>query len=199
MLQTINDRIEFLLDADHAIGHALLMGIENLWDLRRAFSRRIIPLLQEYFFEDLSKAKVALTGSSKECAFFVERVLDAGVLFDASTDLDDQEARLSIRPNPEPAKWKARDFLSLYLRGGDLAAALADLPTDVAPEQEPGFDPEQADEDERCRRAGKDQANSAQDGAAGAANDDPAAPGEPEPGPKNHGSGSRDGDDEEAA
>jgi hypothetical protein len=60
LLQTINQRIEFLYDRDHMIGHAYLMGIENLVGLRDAFVRKIIPLLQEYFYGDWEKICLVL-------------------------------------------------------------------------------------------------------------------------------------------
>ena len=59
MLQTINDRIEFLLDREHTIGHAYFMGdfqahptLDALADI---FRNKVVPLLQEYFFDDYSK------------------------------------------------------------------------------------------------------------------------------------------------
>jgi 5-methylcytosine-specific restriction protein B len=171
LLQAINDRIEFLLDGDHAIGHALLMGVDNLWDLRRAFSRRVIPLLQEYFFEDLSKAKLALTGSSKESVFFEERMLDARSLFDASADLDDQELRVSIRPNTDLSTWDAADFLAIYLRGEELGAAVAKLPQEMTPDLEPGIDQEYEDDEELRYRARKTRTSAEEAGGARAAND----------------------------
>jgi len=148
LLSAINDRIEFLLDREHAIGHALLIGVRNIWDLRRAFSRRVIPLLQEYFFDDPAKAKLALTGSNKPSIFYVERELDAAALFDSSADIDGQEARVSIRPSADLAEWKAADFIGLYLRGEILAAAIADLPVPVSPDEDEGDEEEFEDLDE---------------------------------------------------
>ncbi|WP_139921404.1 McrB family protein [Hymenobacter sp. DG01] len=55
MLRAINARLEQLLDHDHCIGHALLMQVSTLDDLREAFRRNILPLLQEYFFGDWGK------------------------------------------------------------------------------------------------------------------------------------------------
>jgi len=60
LLQTINDRIEYLLDRDHQLGHAYLTGIETVADLCGAFRNRIIPLLQEYFFNDWAKIQLVL-------------------------------------------------------------------------------------------------------------------------------------------
>lgn len=60
LLQTINERIEYLLDRDHQIGHAYLTSIETHTDLCHAFRDRIIPLLQEYFFNDWAKIQLIL-------------------------------------------------------------------------------------------------------------------------------------------
>ena len=63
ILQSINKRIEHLYDRDHTIGHAYLMSCISLIDLNQAFRRKIIPLLQEYFYEDWSKVKLVLNDS----------------------------------------------------------------------------------------------------------------------------------------
>lgn len=75
ILKAINERIEFLLDREHLIGHAFFfekaeychdkdkniawyeLSLENLKEL---FTRKIIPLLQEYFYEDYAKIKAVL-------------------------------------------------------------------------------------------------------------------------------------------
>lgn len=55
LLETINKRIEKLLNKDHMIGHSYFMSIKSLKDLKSAFHNKIIPLLQEYFFGDYGK------------------------------------------------------------------------------------------------------------------------------------------------
>lgn len=52
MLTAINKRIEYLYDRDHTIGHAYLIDVETIEDLKVAFKTKIIPLLAEYFYED---------------------------------------------------------------------------------------------------------------------------------------------------
>jgi len=47
---TLNNRIRFLYDNDHQLGHAYFMRVRNYKDLNLAFTDRIIPLLQEYFY-----------------------------------------------------------------------------------------------------------------------------------------------------
>lgn len=55
LLETINKRIEKLLDKDHMIGHSYFLSIEKLSGLKSAFQNKIVPLLQEYFFGDYGK------------------------------------------------------------------------------------------------------------------------------------------------
>ncbi|ARN76948.1 hypothetical protein BST97_02440 [Nonlabens spongiae] len=64
ILQTINKRIAVLLDRDHQIGHSYFLKLkdsENLEEgLRTIFAKKIIPLLQEYFFNDYVKIAMVL-------------------------------------------------------------------------------------------------------------------------------------------
>lgn len=55
----LNDRLRYLYDREHQIGHAYFLGVRSLADLRTVFADRILPLLQEYFFGQW--AKIALT------------------------------------------------------------------------------------------------------------------------------------------
>jgi 5-methylcytosine-specific restriction protein B len=52
LLETINNRIEFLLDKDHLIGHSYFLSINSIEDLKEVFKNNILPLLEEYFHND---------------------------------------------------------------------------------------------------------------------------------------------------
>lgn len=55
LLAVVNQRIEVLLDRDHCLGHAYFMSLksgDSLVQLEVIFRNQILPLLQEYFFED---------------------------------------------------------------------------------------------------------------------------------------------------
>jgi 5-methylcytosine-specific restriction enzyme B len=60
LLTTINERIDCLLDRDHLIGHAALMGATSREDLRDWLATQVIPLLQEYFYGDWSRVALVL-------------------------------------------------------------------------------------------------------------------------------------------
>lgn len=60
LLTKLNQRIEFLLDRNHTIGHAYFMEIESIEELYRIFLNKIIPLLQEYFYNDWEKIRLIL-------------------------------------------------------------------------------------------------------------------------------------------
>lgn len=58
LLSVLNQRIEVLLDRDHCLGHAYFLPLKQLPTLEhlaRIFRSQIVPLLQEYFFEDWEK------------------------------------------------------------------------------------------------------------------------------------------------
>lgn len=60
LLNKINQRIECLLDRDHTIGHSYFMSVISMEDLKDTFKNKIIPLLQEYFYNDYSKIGLVL-------------------------------------------------------------------------------------------------------------------------------------------
>ena len=68
MLEVMNRRIEVLLDKDHQLGHAYFMGLRNGDDvsqLAAVFRGQILPLLQEYFFEDWQRIAWVLNDHRK--------------------------------------------------------------------------------------------------------------------------------------
>ena len=69
MLKTINERIEYLYDRDHTIGHAYflpLKGGADISELASIFKNKILPLLQEYFYDDWEKIRLVLGDNQKE-------------------------------------------------------------------------------------------------------------------------------------
>jgi len=75
ILETINKRIEVLLDRDHTIGHSYLIGVNTPEELAKAFNDKILPLLQEYFYGDYAKIGKVLGKS------FVDKIATSNVAF----------------------------------------------------------------------------------------------------------------------
>lgn len=70
MLQIMNDRIEILLGRDYLIGHSYFLPLKDSDDkeevLADIFKNKIIPLLQEYFFEDWERIQWVLNDQNKK-------------------------------------------------------------------------------------------------------------------------------------
>ncbi len=60
MLDTINKRIELLLDANFVIGHAFFINVTNFDEIKQVLVQKVIPLLQEYFFGEDEKVQMIL-------------------------------------------------------------------------------------------------------------------------------------------
>jgi 5-methylcytosine-specific restriction protein B len=65
LLHTMNARIELLLGRDYLLGHAFFCGVLCFADLQDVMQHKIIPLLQEYFFDDWQKIRLVLNDHRK--------------------------------------------------------------------------------------------------------------------------------------
>ncbi len=109
ILETINNRIEKLIDKDHKIGHSYFLNISSKQDLKDTFRDKVIPLLEEYFFGDFGKISLVL-GSS-----FISKESTDGVKFAASNDYDSSIANdLLERSVYEITNENNWDFKAIY-------------------------------------------------------------------------------------
>ncbi|MCY1522469.1 hypothetical protein D9M68_573270 [compost metagenome] len=73
LLRVVNQRIEVLLDREHCLGHAYFMPLQDetlsdadrLTKLELIFRNQVLPLLQEYFFEDWQRIQWVLNDHRK--------------------------------------------------------------------------------------------------------------------------------------
>lgn len=75
LLETINNRIELIYDRDHRIGHSYFLPLKaepTIEKLASIFSGQVIPLLEEYFFDDWSRIQQILRSKEKATSYFVE-------------------------------------------------------------------------------------------------------------------------------
>ena len=98
MLIRMNQRITILYDREHTIGHAYFMPLKKdptIETLSMIFSRNILPLLQEYFYEDYEKIRLVLGDNNKteqDEQFITVENVDYSDLF-GETDYDFEDSR----------------------------------------------------------------------------------------------------------
>lgn len=116
MLYAMNRRIEMLYDREHMIGHAYFMELKNDATLRKLgdiFRSAIIPLLQEYFFEDYEKIQLVLGDNNKadDCKFVLNQTVQVNSLFRGNPNIDVPEYKYTIQLS---AFNKETSYLGIY-------------------------------------------------------------------------------------
>ncbi|WP_315284455.1 AAA family ATPase [Fusobacterium hwasookii] len=103
MLKAINERIEYLYDREHTIGHAVFLELKennNIDKLENIFKKSVIPLLQEYFYEDYDKIRLILGDNAKdedEQLIFAESIKPKDVFEGDIGDIDIPEKKYIIK------------------------------------------------------------------------------------------------------
>ena len=106
MLKTINERIEYLYDRDHTIGHAYFIDVADIGTLANVFKNKILPLLQEYFYDDWEKIRLVLGDSQ-----FIKEKKPAKVLFKSGTDYINDKILYEI---DKEAFYVEQNYLKIY-------------------------------------------------------------------------------------
>ena len=106
MLKTINERIEYLYDRDHTIGHAYFIDVADIGTLANVFKNKILPLLQEYFYDDWGKIGLVLGDSQ-----FIKEKKPAKVLFKSGTDYINDKILYEI---DKEAFYDEQNYLKIY-------------------------------------------------------------------------------------
>ena len=126
LLERINERIEFLLDSDHNIGHSYFMKCESKADICREFRDKIIPLLQEYFYKDWTKIQLVLGDNSQWGKAEEQKLVRIRKRYSASDekqlfglDMEDFEDETVFEINPHLvqgsyAQLPAESFVHIY-------------------------------------------------------------------------------------
>jgi 5-methylcytosine-specific restriction protein B len=111
VLETINKRIEILLNRDHQIGHSYFIGKYTRKEIYQTFYQNIIPLLQEYFYGDYGKVGLVLGPD------FVEIIKDEGTSLLADfeySDAGDFDQKIIYRINAFPGNRDTPDYDIFY-------------------------------------------------------------------------------------
>ncbi|MFN8343852.1 MAG: AAA family ATPase [Spirosomataceae bacterium] len=111
LLRTLNERIEFLHDRDHVIGHAYLLHVLTFEALCSVFRDQIIPLLQEYFYDDWRKIQWVLGDNERWGKPTEAKLVQVKKQYTASLerelfgeDLENAENRTTYQLNPALAE-----------------------------------------------------------------------------------------------
>jgi 5-methylcytosine-specific restriction protein B len=113
LLTVMNQRIEVLLDRDHCLGHAYFMRLRDtgtLAILAEIFRNQVLPLLQEYFFDDWQRIQWVLNDHRKPKAFQFLQSGDASV-----ADLFGDGVNVTRTPRTWSLNDDAFGFLESYL------------------------------------------------------------------------------------
>ncbi|VDG98939.1 5-methylcytosine-specific restriction enzyme B [Lysinibacillus sphaericus] len=102
MVETINRRIEVLYDREHMIGHAYFVKLiknPTLEQLAQIFKNAIIPLLQEYFYEDYYNIQLILGDNAKayEYKFIIDQSINPNEIFNGNIMIDIPEVKYKIQ------------------------------------------------------------------------------------------------------
>lgn len=122
MLEKMNDRIEYLFDREHTLGHAFFTKLkdeknQNIKCLAEIFKQKIIPLLQEYFFDDYEKIGAVLGDNYKyEDYRFVKKgeSLDKNLFgIKSNIEIDEDKQRYEIKADNPAFKLK-ESYIGIY-------------------------------------------------------------------------------------
>jgi len=106
MLSIINKRIEYLYDREHTIGHAFfgkLKDDHSIETLAKIFEKSVIPLLQEYFYEDYSKIQLVLGDDGKrkeedkQYQFIRDTEIKPAELFNTVPEIEIQSKKYEVQ------------------------------------------------------------------------------------------------------
>lgn len=111
LVDAINQRLEILKDNDHLIGHAWFKQVNDLPSLKKVFANKILPLLQEFFYNDMEKLGLVLGKGFFQESIKIQKESFAD--FDA-TQLKGQYSRVQKHRLKNAAELRAGDFISLY-------------------------------------------------------------------------------------
>lgn len=102
LLKRMNERIEALYDREHTIGHSFFMGLNSkssLKELGDVFEKSIIPLLQEYFYDDYYKIQLVLGDNASidsNLKFIKDENIDPSLFADIGDDISVPEKKYTI-------------------------------------------------------------------------------------------------------
>ena len=109
LLKVMNERIRILHDREHQIGHTYFMDIEDIESLAKTFKNRIIPLLQEYFYDNWKKIDEVLNKNG----FIQESGVNEGLF--KTSEFVDTDRKFYELLSANDARWQAPgSYINIY-------------------------------------------------------------------------------------
>lgn len=108
ILESINARIRSLIDKDHQIGHSYFIDAEDDLDIFNALKDCVIPLLEEYFYNDAQKIRDILNEKDENNHYFYVKDDKAQTALNKMQNEYDSEKEIFML-NPDLAKVKDAD------------------------------------------------------------------------------------------
>ncbi len=118
LVETINQRIELLYDREHTIGHSFFLPLKDeptLEKLTDIFELQILPLLEEYFFEDWERVGQVLGDhlkSNNDLRFIIEKFDSSKISKLMGNDWEQSGIQPYIRN--DSALTKAQAYIGIY-------------------------------------------------------------------------------------
>lgn len=109
LLGTMNNRIHVLRDREHQIGHTYFIEVDNMDSLVSTFQNKIIPLLQEYFYEDWKKIDLVLNRNG----FISGKKVMEG-LFENSDEVDTERRIYEVLPAKDSRWHDPECYIAIY-------------------------------------------------------------------------------------
>lgn len=119
MLEKMNKRIEFLYDREKTIGHAFFLKDEgqtslDIQELKSIFQNKIIPLLQEYFYNDYAQIRAVLN-----CNAMIkkseERIQDLFAMDELRNELDLEDKAIYTIADSKDTLWEnPQTYIDIY-------------------------------------------------------------------------------------
>lgn len=134
LLEMMNERIEILYDREHTLGHAFFMPVKKIIkagdqdaafvELHKVFKNKVLPLLQEYFFEDWQKIRLVLGDNQRDetLQFISEQELSNDALaqlFGSEHGLNrfgDMPKRYYLKPDDDDVWMMPEAYQSIYIQ-----------------------------------------------------------------------------------
>ena len=117
LLKAINNRIEFLLDKDHLIGHSYFVNVKTFDDLKEIFKNSIMPLLQEYFYDDFEKIRFVLNIKDNDKTNFIRKKEISKYFFDNIPEhLKNKSSKKPIYEINKEAFNNYKNYQNIYLK-----------------------------------------------------------------------------------